>query len=230
MLKTHMAACLVATMFAAPAFAQAPASPSPNSSTPAPSAMPSAGSTSGSAMSGSFMTKIDPHQMLASELIGTKVISANNKSIGDINDVIVDRNGQAVAAVVGVGGFLGIGEKDVAVPFKSLEFATREQVKAMNTNKTVSTTGSTTGTTTTGTTATTGTMGNTAVNAPATSSSSASSMDNGEPERVILRMTKAELQAAPAFDTDRDSTTTTGTTGNNATTRPATPTAPAQKP
>ena len=175
--------------------------------------MPSAGSTSGSAMSGSFMTKIDPHQMLASELIGTKVISANNESIGDINDVIVDRNGQAVAAVVGVGGFLGIGEKDVAVPFKSLEFATREQVKAMNTNKTVSTTGSTTGTTTTGTTATTGTMGNTAVNAPATSSSSASSMDNGEPERVILRMTKAELQAAPAFDTDRDSTTTTGTTG-----------------
>ena len=230
MLKTHMAACLVATMFAAPAFAQAPASPSPNSSTPAPSAMPSASSTSGSAMSGSFMTKIDPHQMLASELIGTKVISANNESIGDINDVIVDRNGQAVAAVVGVGGFLGIGEKDVAVPFKSLEFATREQVKAMNTNKTVSTTGSTTGTTTTGTTATTGTMGNTAVNAPATSSSSASSMDNGEPERVILRMTKAELQAAPAFDTDRDSTTTTGTTGNNATTRPAAPTAPAQKP
>jgi hypothetical protein len=69
------------------------------------------------------------------------------------------------------------------------------------------------------------------VNAPATSSSSASSNDNGEPERVILRMTKAELQAAPAFDTDRDSATT-GTTTNNtgATTRPATPTAPAQKP
>jgi sporulation protein YlmC with PRC-barrel domain len=91
------------------------------------------------------MTKIETSQMLASELIGTKVISANNESIGDINDVIVDRNGQAVAAIVGVGGFLGIGEKDVAVPFKSLEFATREQVNAMNANKNVSTTGSTTG-------------------------------------------------------------------------------------
>ena len=82
-------------------------------------------------MSGTFMTKIgNPDARLGADR--TKVISANNESIGDINDVIVDRNGQAIAAVVGVGGFLGIGEKDVAVPFKSLEFATREQVNAMN--------------------------------------------------------------------------------------------------
>ena len=141
MLKTHMAACLVATMFAAaPALAQAPASPSTDSghsgsSTTCRRCLPRQ-ALPNSAMSGTFMTKIEKSQMLASELIGTKVISANNESIGDINDVIVDRNGQAVAAVVGVGGFLGIGEKDVAVPFKSLEFATREQVSAMNTSKT----------------------------------------------------------------------------------------------
>jgi sporulation protein YlmC with PRC-barrel domain len=170
-------------------------------------------------MSGSFMTKIETSQMLASELIGTKVISANNESIGDINDVIVDRNGQALAAVVGVGGFLGIGEKDVAVPFKSLEFATREQVSAMNAAKNVTSTGSTATTGTTATApATTGT-------APATGTSAAA--DSGEPDRVILRMTKAELQAAPAFDTDRDASTTGSTTG---TTAPTTPAAPAQKP
>jgi len=226
MLKTHMAACLVATMFAAPAFAQAPASPStapgtPNSATTAPAAPSAMPSTTGAAASGSFMTKIEMNQMLASELIGTKVITANNESIGDINDVIVDRNGQAVAAVVGVGGFLGIGEKDVAIPFKSLEFATREQVNAMKDNKTVTTTGSTAP----------------AVNAPATTTTttttkSTTAMDDGEPERVILRMTKAELQAAPAFDTDRDAAatgTTTSTTGTT-TTKPMTPAAPAQKP
>jgi len=172
----------------------------------------------GSAMSGTFMTKLETGQMLASELIGTKVISANNESIGDINDVIVDRNGQAVAAVVGVGGFLGIGEKDVAVPFKSIEFATREQINAMN--KKVTSTGSTTGTT--------ATTGNTAVNAPP--SSTATTADNGEPERVILRMTKAELQAAPAFDTDRDAATTGSTTGTTTTMPPKAPEAPAQKP
>jgi len=161
---------------------------------------------------GQFMTQMQSNQMMASDLIGTKVISANNESIGDINDVIVDRNGQAIAAVVGVGGFLGIGEKDVAVPFKSLEFATREQVNAMNANRSgnnVSTTGSTmSGSTTTGTTT------NNAVNATGSTNTTAgtsASSNNNEPERVILRMTKAELQAAPKFDKNAHDGSATGT-------------------
>jgi sporulation protein YlmC with PRC-barrel domain len=226
MLKTHMAACLVATMFAAPAFAQTPAPPStspsaPNSSMTAPaapsSAMPS------SPMAGHFLTKIEPMHVMASELIGTRVVSANNESIGDINDVIVDRKGQAIAAVVGVGGFLGIGEKDVAVPFEMLEFATREQASAMSNNVT------STGSTSTNTGATT--------NAPATTGSTPTTTadKNGQPERVILRMTKAELQSAPAFDTDRDAATTgttTGTSNSSApkSSAPMTPVTPAPKP
>jgi PRC-barrel domain protein len=43
---------------------------------------------------------------------------ADNK-IGEIMDVLVDRDGKVTALVVGVGGFLGMGEKDVAVPFNS---------------------------------------------------------------------------------------------------------------
>jgi sporulation protein YlmC with PRC-barrel domain len=158
----------------------------------------------GGATTGQFMTQMQVDQVLASDLIGTRVVSANNESIGDINDVIVDRNGQVMAAVVGVGGFLGIGEKNVAVPFNSLEFANAQQADAMDSNKNVSTTGSTA----TGTTAAPGTAGTTTTTTTATNSASAN-----EPERVVLRMTKAELQAAPAFDKDGDNnnTTTTGT-------------------
>jgi putative membrane protein len=62
-------------------------------------------------------------QMLVSDLRGTRVYGANNENIGEINDILVDRNGRVVAAIVGVGGFLGIGEKNVAVPFQSLEYS-----------------------------------------------------------------------------------------------------------
>jgi sporulation protein YlmC with PRC-barrel domain len=58
----------------------------------------------------------------ASKLVGLSVYGANNERIGDVNEVLVDRDGSAEAVVIGVGGFLGIGEKDVAVPFKSVEW------------------------------------------------------------------------------------------------------------
>jgi sporulation protein YlmC with PRC-barrel domain len=218
MLKKHMLACLIATAFAAPAFAQNTTIPSGATDRPAatgtgsatsgsnamtpgssPATMAPNASSAASTMpssSGQFMTQIQPDQILASKLIGTRVISANNESIGDINDVIVDRNGQAVAAVVGVGGFLGIGEKNVAVPYKSLEFASREQVNAMS-NADKNAAGKTV--TTTGSTNTTGAAGSSTMatnNAPNTVSS-----DDTTPARVVLRMTKEELRSAPAFNT-----------------------------
>jgi hypothetical protein len=47
--------------------------------------------------------------------MGTDVIGSNNEKIGDVTDIVFDRNGQIVAYVIGVGGFLGIGQKDVAL-------------------------------------------------------------------------------------------------------------------
>jgi len=147
---------------------------------------------------GQFMTQMHGQQMMASKLIGTTVVSANNESIGDVNDVILDRNGQVMAVVVGVGGFLGIGEKDVAVPFASLDFASREQMNASNNasgNSNVTSTGSTSsGTATNRSTATTGNTGGNGASASPDSVGTA-------PDRVMLRMTKAELQSAPSFRT-----------------------------
>src|SRR3712207_1083195 len=174
MLKKHMAACLVVTAFAAaPALAQTSTTPSGSTDRPAasgsgsstmgsPAMQPGSGAAGSSTAAGQssttmsqaggaqgqFMTKMETTQMMASDLIGTRVVSANNESIGDINDVIVDRNGQIMAAVVGVGGFLGIGEQDVAPSVKRLEFMNAQQAPAMNNhsggNNSPPTTGSTT--------------------------------------------------------------------------------------
>ena len=47
-----------------------------------------------------------------------------NEKVGDINDVLIDSKGKVAAVIVGVGGFLGMGEKDVALTFDQLSFAT----------------------------------------------------------------------------------------------------------
>jgi sporulation protein YlmC with PRC-barrel domain len=62
---------------------------------------------------------------------------ADNK-IGEIMDVLVDREGKITALIVGVGGFLGMGEKDVAVPFSSVRTTTKDNNKwylVMNSTK-----------------------------------------------------------------------------------------------
>jgi len=64
------------------------------------------------------------HPTLASTIIGRSVYSSadpQSDNIGDVNDLIVDEKGAVTHAVVGVGGFLGIGEKNVAVPFDQLK-------------------------------------------------------------------------------------------------------------
>jgi hypothetical protein len=54
------------------------------------------------------------------------VVNAQNETVGEINDLVTDSNGKIVAALIGAGGFLGIGEKDVAVPFQELKLARDE--------------------------------------------------------------------------------------------------------
>jgi hypothetical protein len=56
-----------------------------------------------------------PDQLLASSFKGTDVVGADSKKIGDVSDILFDRDGSIKAYVVDVGGFLGIGAKSVAV-------------------------------------------------------------------------------------------------------------------
>ena len=58
--------------------------------------------------------------MRASNLMGANVTNMANETVGEINDLVLDKDGKVVAVVVGVGGFLGIGERQVALDYKSL--------------------------------------------------------------------------------------------------------------
>ena len=124
MSKTILAAALcLATI--TPVLAQAPSTaPAPTTPMQSPSTAPNTSATSitSTTMSGSetFLPAQKASDWRASKLIGTAIMGPDNTKIGDVNDVLLDNNGNAHAVVIGVGGFLGVGEKDVAVPFNKL--------------------------------------------------------------------------------------------------------------
>ena len=69
-----------------------------------------------------YVTRQSPTDWSAQALIGRSVKNPNGETLGDINNVILNEKGDVVAVTIGVGGFLGIGEKDVGVPFDTLDF------------------------------------------------------------------------------------------------------------
>ena len=71
-----------------------------------------------------YITRQTANDWTAEALIGRTVENAQGDNLGDINNVIINEKGDVVAVVIGVGGFLGIGEKNVGVPFDALDFRT----------------------------------------------------------------------------------------------------------
>jgi sporulation protein YlmC with PRC-barrel domain len=71
---------------------------------------------------GQVMTQMPPDLMRGSRFIGLDVYGADNQKIGDVDELLVDRQGKVHGLVVGVGGFLGIGQKNVAIPFDQLQW------------------------------------------------------------------------------------------------------------
>src|SRR5437899_9503399 len=67
-----------------------------------------------------FVTVQPAGQWLVSQFIGQPVTNNAGEHVGDINDLLFDKSGQISTVVIGVGGFLGIGEKNVAIAFGSL--------------------------------------------------------------------------------------------------------------
>jgi hypothetical protein len=101
-----------------PPAAPGEASPPPQSSE-APPITPAAPSAS-AAGSPQFLTKQESGDVLASNLIGESVYNAQDEAIGGINDLVTDESGKVLAVLIGTGGFLGMGEKDVALRFEDL--------------------------------------------------------------------------------------------------------------
>ena len=61
-----------------------------------------------------------PGHWRLSQLDGLDVYNSNDQRIGEIRDLVVDRDGHVDAVVIGVGGFFGFHEHDVAVPFDQI--------------------------------------------------------------------------------------------------------------
>jgi sporulation protein YlmC with PRC-barrel domain len=108
MKKLLAAALLSAAVFSAPAYAQT-AQPTDRA---APAAT-TAGSQEKMMLKGNWR---------ASKLMGLDVYNDANDKLGEINELILDKNGKVNAVVIGVGGFLGMGEHDIAVSMDKLKF------------------------------------------------------------------------------------------------------------
>ena len=67
-----------------------------------------------------YPVRQDASQWLGSNLIGARVVSASNQTIGKVSNLVINEDGAIEAAVIAIGGVLGIGRKDVAVTYRSL--------------------------------------------------------------------------------------------------------------
>lgn len=136
MFRTTLLTTTCALLISGSAFAQT-ASPAPMESAPAAAELPvSSQNMFGSPPSAEsekigFVEAMDG-QILVSSFIGQTVYESDATdaaTVGKLNDLIVSPDGEVQAAVIGVGGFLGVGEKDVAVSPDQLQLATRSDGK-----------------------------------------------------------------------------------------------------
>src|ERR1700754_4911729 len=116
--KCTVAALTGTALLATVAFAQSPSTSDTtksDSTKMAPATASDTPSTSPSSFNGNWR---------ASKVVGLSVYNDKNESVGSINDLLTDKDGKIVAGVIGVGGFLGVGEHLVAVPFEKVKFST----------------------------------------------------------------------------------------------------------
>src|SRR6478735_7446087 len=168
MFAKFMTAGLVgSTLLATVAFAQSPATPS-DRATAAPAAV------SDSSFQGDWR---------ASKMVGLSVYNDKNESIGSINDMLTDKEGKIKAVVIGVGGFLGVGEHLVAIPFEKVKFVSEPVAY--------------TGASNTGAAKPPGSSSTTG--AATTSPANQAKPNPWYPDHAVFNATKDELKAMPEF-------------------------------
>lgn len=120
----------------------------------------------------------------ASKVVGLSVYNDTNEKLGSINDLLMDKSGNIKAVVLGVGGFLGVGEHLVAVPLDKVRFV-NEPVAYSGTASSGGAATSTNRGTTTG--------------SSSTMTPEASKANSWYPDHAVFEATKDELRAMPEF-------------------------------
>lgn len=146
---------------------------------------------------GPFVAEQGIGEFRASKFVGLSVYGSDNQRVGDINEVMLDGSGAAKSVVIGVGGFLGIGEKSVAVPWSAVTWVNNPPQQGSAPSGMV-------GTATKAVTDAAQRVG--AAAADATGASGAPSRTpaeaaayNGYPDHGQVNLSRADLQSAPAF-------------------------------
>jgi hypothetical protein len=122
-------------------------------------------------------------QWRAYKMIGLDVYNQNNEKLGDISELLTDQTGKIQTAVLGVGGFLGVGERMVAVSFDQLKFV-NSPIEAKMASGTQTSTASTTQTTT---------------GAATTARPVRSASEQWYPDHAVVNLTADQLKALPQF-------------------------------
>jgi sporulation protein YlmC with PRC-barrel domain len=157
---------------------------------------------------GNWMTQEQPGQWRASKLKGVNIYNNNNESIGEVEELIVGQDGKVTAAIIGIGGFLGIGQHDVAVPFNEIQWVMEPRAVATNTAPPAATAPATTAPAGTTAPRTADATRPADANAPAATGSAATRgatavpadrANRSYPDHGILSMSRDQLKAAPEF-------------------------------
>jgi len=120
----------------------------------------------------------------ASKLVGLAVYNESNEKLGDISELLLDNTGKVNAVVVGIGGFLGVGQHDIAVSFDQLKWV-NEPIRTASSDRIPASPGMSPSTTTTG--------------AAGSGSAATAARDNWYPDHAVMSGTKDQLKAMPAF-------------------------------
>jgi hypothetical protein len=185
MTSKHIAyALLLSTALLAPAAAQ---NPNQNTQNPPPAATnppPAASNTTAAA------PMKHTGQWRASKMIGLNVYNDQNEKLGDINEILMDNSGKVVGYVLGVGGFLGMGEHDILVQPDKLKFVN----EPVRTSSTASAPRTNDNRPAADNRATTGTAANNPNNRPARAAD-----EKWYPDHAMLSATKDQLKSMPQF-------------------------------
>ncbi len=123
------------------------------------------------------------HQWRASKVVGLKIYNDANESLGSVNDLLIDKDGKIATAVVGVGGFLGVGEHYVAVPFEKIKWVNEPVPYTGSGGSASNSTGRPAGTTT----------------GAATTTPPAAKSNPWYPDHGVFNATKDQLKSMPEF-------------------------------
>ena len=129
-IKNNLRVALLATAISAGMLSMASAQTAP-APVPAPASTPVPPLAPAVVPSTFFNETLQPSSWLASDTMNVSVHNLQKEKIGEVNDLVVDGDGRVVAAIIGIGGFLGMGEKDVAITFKAIRMSRDEKGKAL---------------------------------------------------------------------------------------------------